>query len=295
MMCFSTDMHAMCGNTGNPDRGKTKTIKRTNKIQINMKTLKILSAAAVVAAMAASCTSSPKSITVEKDGETTTISLPDAALTDSVSYLVGVNFGYFIKANNFGEDLNYAKIKKGMFDFINAEGNMNDPEFNSKFDISPDQMNQLFNKFISARREFEAESNKAASEAFLKENAQKDGIITTESGLQYQIIESGNEVKPGEKDTVFVHYTGTLIDGTEFDASDPEKDPVRMQMNRVIKGWTEGLQLIGEGGHIKLFIPADLGYGMRGTGAIKPNSALIFDVELVKVGKAPADKAEDKK
>ena len=127
--------------------------------------------------MTASCTSTPKSITVEKDGETKTISLPDAALTDSVSYLIGINFGYFIKANNFGEDLDYAKIKKGMMDFINAEGQMNSPEFNDQFEISPDQMNQLFNKFITARHEFEAESNKAAGEAFLKENAQKDGII----------------------------------------------------------------------------------------------------------------------
>ena len=259
-----------------------------------MKTIKILMAAAAVAAMAASCTSSPKSITVEKDGETTTISLPDAALTDSVSYLVGINFGYFIKANDFGEDLNYAKIKKGMMDFIKAEGQMNSPEFNDQFDINPDEMNQLFNKFISSRRNFESESNKAAGEAFLKENAQKDGIITTESGLQYQIIEAGNEVKPGDKDTVYVHYTGTLIDGTEFDASDPEKDPVRMQLNRVIKGWTEGLQLIGEGGHIKLFVPAELGYGQRGTGTIKPNSTLIFDVELVKVSKV-AEKEDDKK
>lgn len=259
-----------------------------------MKTFKILMAAAAVAAMAASCTSSPKSITVEKDGETTVISMPDAALTDSVSYLVGINFGYFIKANNFGEDLNYAKIKKGMMDFIKSDGNMNSPEFNDQFEISPDEMNQLFNKFISARRNYEAESNKAAGEAFLKENAMKDGIITTESGLQYQIVEAGNEVKPGEKDTVYVHYTGTLIDGTEFDASDPEKDPVRMIMNRVIKGWTEGLQLIGEGGRIKLFIPAELGYGERGAGTIKPNSALIFDVNLVKVNKTE-EKADDKK
>lgn len=261
-----------------------------------MKTLKILSVAAVAAAMLASCTSTPKSITVEKDGETKTISLPDAALTDSVSYLVGINFGYFIKANNFGEDLNYAKIKKGMMDFIKADGQMNSPEFNAQFDINPDQMNQLFNKFISARHEFESESNKAAGEAFLKENALKDGVITTESGLQYQIIEAGNENKPGEKDTVYVHYTGTLIDGTEFDASDPEKDPVRMIMNRVIKGWTEGLQFIGEGGKIKLFIPAELGYGQRGTGSIKPNSTLLFDVELVKVNKtAEEEKTEDKK
>ncbi len=261
-----------------------------------MKTFKFLSAAAVAAAMIAGCTGTPKSITVEKDGETKTISLPDAALTDSVSYLVGINFGYFIKANNFGEDLDYAKIKKGMMDFIKADGQMNSPEFNSQFDINPDEMNRLFNKFISARHEFESESNKAAGEEFLKKNAQNTGVVTTESGLQYQIVADGNEVKPGEKDTVYVHYTGTLIDGTEFDASDPEKDPVRMMMNRVIKGWTEGLQYIGEGGKIKLFIPAELGYGERGTGAIKPNSTLIFDVELVKVGKvAEEEKNEDKK
>ena len=269
--------------------------RKVINIQNIMKTIKILMAAAAVAAMAASCTTAPKSITVEKDGETTTISMPDAALTDSVSYLVGINFGYFIKANNFGEDLNYAKIKKGMMDFIKSEGNMNSPEFNEQFEISPDEMNQLFNKYISARRNFESESNKAASEAFLKENAQKDGIITTESGLQYQIVEAGNDVKPGEKDTVYVHYTGTLIDGTEFDASDPEKDPVRMIMNRVIKGWTEGLQLIGEGGRIKLYIPSDLGYGQRGAGTIKPNSALIFDVDLVKVNKVEEKADEEKK
>ena len=259
-----------------------------------MKTLKFISAAAVVAAIMASCTSSPKSITVDKDGEQVTVSLPSASLTDSVSYLVGINFGYFIKANNFGNDLDYAKIKKGMMDFINADGRMNTPEFNEQFDINPDEMNRLFNEFISARNNFEAESNKAESEAFLKANAQNDGVVVTESGLQYKIENPGNEVKPGEKDTVYVYYTGKLIDDTEFDASDPEKDPVKMMMNRVIKGWTEGLQYIGEGGKIKLFIPAELGYGARGTGDIKPNSALIFDVELVKVGKvAEEEKTED--
>ena len=103
--------------------------------------------------------------------------------------------------------------------------------------------------------------------------------------VDYEIVTEGNDVKPGEKDTVYVHYTGTLIDGTEFDASDREKDPVRMLMNRVIKGWTEGLQYIGEGGRIKLYIPAELGYGSRGTGLIKPNSTLVFDVELAKVNK----------
>ena len=122
-------------------------------------------------------------------------------------------------------------------------------------------------------------------------------IAATESGLQYKIIEAGNDVKAGPKDTVYVHYTGTLIDGTEFDASDKTKEPVKMMLNRVIKGWTEGLQLVGEGGKIQLFVPDSLAYGARNMGKIGPNSTLIFDVNVEKVGKVPAEeeKADSKK
>lgn len=243
-----------------------------------MKTLKFIAIAAVSAVLAASCSNGA--------GVETEAQLPTKAETDSVSYLVGINFGYFIKMNNFGEDLNYAEIKKGMMDFINAEGSMNDAEFNSQFKVSPDMMNQLFNSYITKRNAYEAEVNQKLSEKFLAENKMKDGVEVTESGLQYKIISEGNEVKPAAEDKVHVHYTGTLIDGTEFDASDRTKDPVSFALNRVVAGWTEGLQLIGEGGHIILYVPANLGYGERGTGNIKPNSTLIFDVELVKVEKA---------
>ena len=207
------------------------------------------------------------------------------------------NFGYFIKANNFGKDLNYSEIKKGMMDFINAEGDMNTPEFNAQFKVNPEEMNKLFNSFISKRNNYEAAVNKAEGEKFMSENKMKDGVVVTDSGLQYRIIEQGNEVKAGPKDTVWVHYTGTLIDGTEFDASDKEKDPVRMMLTRVIKGWTEGLQLVGEGGRIELFVPDSLAYGARRTGKIGPNSTLIFDVNVEKVGKVPAEeeKADSKK
>lgn len=238
--------------------------------------------AAAAMAMAASCTSGNNAgVAVEAE-------LPTAAERDSVSYLVGINFGYFIKANNFGEDLNYAEIKKGMMDFIKSEGQPNDPDFNEQFKISPDKMNELFNNYITKRNNYTAEVNKAKGEKFLEANKMKDGVVVTESGLQYKIIEPGNDVKAGPADTVYVHYTGTLIDGTEFDASDKEKEPVRMLLNRVIKGWTEGLQLVGEGGHIELYVPAELGYGQRNMGKIEPNSTLIFDVEVVKVGKVPA-------
>lgn len=255
------------------------------------KTIRIIAAAAAAAVFATACNSSSKS-NVKVDVE-----LPSAAETDSVSYLVGINFGYFIKANNFGQDLNYSEIKKGMMDFINADGDMNTPEFNAQFKVNPEEMNKLFNSFISKRNNYEAAVNKAEGEKFMSENKMKDGIVVTDSGLQYKIIETGNEVKAGPKDTVWVHYTGTLIDGTEFDASDKEKEPVRMMLTRVIKGWTEGLQLVGEGGRIQLFVPDSLAYGARRTGKIGPNSTLIFDVNVEKVGKVPAEeeKADSKK
>ncbi len=252
-----------------------------------MKAFKLISAAAVAALMAASCGNSGKS-NVKVDVE-----LPSQSLTDSVSYLVGVNFGYFIKYNNFGDDLNFAKIKKGMMDFINAEGDMNTPEFNKQLDVNPDMMNQVFNSFISKRNEYTAAVNKKEGEEFLSKNKMKDGVVVTESGLQYIIKESGNDVKAGPTDTVYVHYTGKLIDGTEFDASDKTKDPIKMMLNRVIKGWTEGMQLVGEGGKITLFVPDSLAYGSRNMGKIGPNSTLIFDVDVVKVGKT-APVAEEK-
>ncbi|MGN1046102.1 MAG: FKBP-type peptidyl-prolyl cis-trans isomerase, partial [Candidatus Cryptobacteroides sp.] len=182
----------------------------------------------------------------------------------------------------------------GMMDFIKAEGTPNDPEFNEQFKVSPDKMNELFNNYIQKRNAYEAEKNLKEGEKFLEQNKMKDGINVTESGLQYRILADGNDVKAGPADTVYVHYTGTLIDGTEFDASDKSGEPVRMMLNRVVKGWTEGLQLVGEGGKIQLYIPAELGYGQRNMGQIGPNSVLIFDVDVVKVGKV-AEKEEESK
>ncbi|MBO8445579.1 MAG: FKBP-type peptidyl-prolyl cis-trans isomerase [Bacteroidetes bacterium] len=254
------------------------------------KTIRIIAAAAAAAVFATACNSSSTKSNVDVD-----VQLPTAAETDSVSYLVGVNFGYFIKANNFGNDLNYSEIKKGMMDFINAEGDMNTPEFNEQLKINPEEMNKLFNSFISKRNNYEAAVNKAEGEKFMSENKMKDGIVVTDSGLQYRIVEPGNDVKAGPKDTVWVHYTGTLIDGTQFDASDKEKEPVRMILTRVIKGWTEGLQLVGEGGKIELFVPDSLAYGARRAGKIGPNSTLIFDVNVEKVGKVAADEKADTK
>lgn len=206
------------------------------------------------------------------------------ARTDSVSYLVGVNFGSFIKGYNFG-DLNYAQIKKGMEDFIKAEGNPRDPEFGEQFRINPEEMNNLFNAYLETRQNFVRYSNKEKGDNYMAEYAKKDGVQTTASGLMYRVFDAGNDVKPAARDTVWAKYTGKTIDGTVFDETKEDEDAREFTLNRVIPGWTEGLQFVGEGGHIELVIPANLGYGEHGNQNIEPNSVLVFDITVTKVGK----------
>ncbi|MDT8406103.1 MAG: FKBP-type peptidyl-prolyl cis-trans isomerase [Methylococcales bacterium] len=128
------------------------------------------------------------------------------------------------------------------------------------------------------------EENLAQGKAFLESNAKQDGINTTASGLQYQIIKPGAGAQPAAASSVTVHYRGVTLDGKEFDSSYKRGQPATFPLNRVIPGWTEGVQLMREGAHYKLFIPAELAYGKRGAGpVIEPNSTLIFDIELLKV------------
>ena len=240
-----------------------------------MKAIKIF-AAALVAVFAISCGSNKSNVKVDAE-------LPSASEVDSVSYLIGINVGSFIK--NFADDLNeidMAQFKKGMNDFLNAEGSPYDPEFGAQFDIDPNQMNQIFNAFVAKKNNYKAAVNAAEGKAFLAKNAKRADVDTTASGLQYTIIAEGSSEKIQLTDTLLVNYKGTLLDGTVFD----ENDSTSFPLTNVIKGWQEGLTLVGEGAKIKLFVPSNLGYGPRGTGNIKPNSALIFEVEVLKVSKA---------
>lgn len=207
---------------------------------------------------------------------------PTRGQIDSVSYLVGIQFGSFIKGYNFG-DLNMAQIKKGMMDFINSKGNQRDPDFVKQFKVNPEVMNELFNSYLEKRQAFMGLQNKEKGEKYMAANKKKAGVEVTESGLQYKILAPGSEVKPGPQDTVKVRYKGTLLDGTVFDETPEDGDPVTLTLNRVIPGWTEGLQLVGEGGKIQLVIPGDLAYGERGSQGIEPNSTLLFDVDVIEV------------
>ena len=208
---------------------------------------------------------------------------------DTVSYLLGVNFGSFIKGYNFGDNVNYSEIMKGLKDFVDAEGNMRDPEFTSQFKINPETMNDVFGQFLEVRRQAVLSENKAKEDAFLEANRKKADVRETASGLQYRIIAPGNNVKPGPQDKVLVHYKGTLLDGTVFDQTPEGGDPIELPLSGVIPGWREGLQLVGEGGDIELFIPAALAYGESGNQGIEPNSTLIFHVQVAEVHPADAN------
>lgn len=128
----------------------------------------------------------------------------------------------------------------------------------------------------------QADSNLEAGERFLAENGAREGVTTTASGLQYEVLTAADGRKPGPSDTVTTHYHGTLIDGTVFDSS-LERGPASFPLNGVIPGWTEALQLMSVGAKYRLYLPANLAYGARGTRGIAPNSALIFDVELLAI------------
>ena len=198
---------------------------------------------------------------------------------DSVSYLMGYSLGMQLKQYNMGP-LSVNQIIKGIQD--------------AGKDVEVDYMvfQETVSGFMEKRSMAVAEEMTARSEKMLTAKEQEDGVVKTESGLLYKIIREGEGVKPGATDTVEVNYEGKNLDGKIFDSSYERGETTTFPLNGVIAGWTEGLQYVGEGGEIMLWIPAELAYGTRGAGAdISPNEALTFKVELVSV-KPAVEKAE---
>jgi len=202
---------------------------------------------------------------------------------DKVSYSIGVDIGNNFKRGDF--DLNPAFITKGITDAFAGKVSMTDEEMKDtlmKFQV------ELQAK-MQAKMQALAAQNKAASEKFLEENAKKEGVKTTASGLQYRIIKEGTGPKPTPNDVVSVNYVGTLTDGKEFDKS---QEPVTFPLEGVIPGWVEALQLMPVGSKWQLFIPPSLAYGENAPPVIGPNQVLIFEVELLEI-KKPEAKTEE--
>ena len=253
-----------------------------------MKTIKILLAVAFGLSVAACA---PKAALIDENGDfTSEYYKPSKAQVDSASYMFGLYLGSIYKNYDFGE-MNFNEMFKGIKDFAAAKGQPYDPEFGEQFKINPDLMGEVLNGFLSNRQNYLSRKNDEDGKAFLAANAKKPGVETTASGLQYKIIEPGSDLHPGPEDTVKVNYEGRLLDGTVFDKT--YSDPVSFTLNQVIAGWSEGMQLIGEGGKIQLFIPAELAYGQNGNQGIGPNSTLIFDVETVEVHPVVAAEAAE--
>ncbi len=238
------------------------------------KTFRILAVAAVLVS-AAACVSGGKT----PDSPEVAALKPSKALQDSVSYMLGLNYGVMLKQYGFG-DVDYKLMVQGMKDFVNAKGDESDSNFVKQFKMSPEHINSVVNKYLSMKNKYESAIASAKEKEYFEKNKETEGVVETASGLQYIISEPGSAEKPGPRDTVYVHYKGTLLDGTVFDEVKPEAESAVLTLNRVISAWTEGIQLIGEGGKIKLFVPASLGYGERNMGVIPANSTLIFDVQL---------------
>lgn len=199
---------------------------------------------------------------------------------DSVSYAIGMDVAKNVKASfdDFDNDL----FIQGFNNVLDSTDMLLDEAGAQKVVRAYFQNKQ---KADAAKSQEEAAQNKIAGEKFLAENKTKEGVQTTESGLQYIVLKEGTGEKPTTASKVKVHYHGTLIDGTVFDSSVDRGEPTEFGVTQVIKGWTEGLQLMKEGAKYKFFIPSDIAYGAspRPGGSIKGNSTLIFDVELLEV------------
>ena len=197
---------------------------------------------------------------------------------DKVSYSIGMNIGFNLSRQKV--DVNPDILAAGIKDALAG-----------KPQLTPDQVKEVmaqFEKDMEAKQKQAGEKNKTEGAKFLEDNKKKSDVKTTASGLQYKVIKEGTGAKPKATDTVSVNYRGTLIDGTEFDSSYKRGQPATFPLNGVIKGWTEGVQLMKAGSKYQFFVPADLAYGERAVSPdIGANATLIFEVELLKIKPPP--------
>ena len=190
---------------------------------------------------------------------------------DKLSYAIGMSMASNL-VNSGLKQIDVESFVKAFTEVIN----------NTTPSMSPQEANQLLQDFFSKRQDEMLSNNLESGRAFLEENKKKENVVTLDSGLQYEILTKGTGAIPKATDSVKCHYHGTLLDGTVFDSSVQRGQPAVFGVNQVIKGWVEALQLMPVGSKWKLYVPSELAYGEQGAGgSIEPNSALIFEVELL--------------
>ena len=192
---------------------------------------------------------------------------------DTASYYVGLYFGNQIKQGSMGVDLDEELVLQGIRHKLEEK----------ELDVTDQQIGMFLQKFFTAKQQEMTSKTKEEGEAFLEKNKSEKGVFVTESGLQFKIIKEGNGEKPTAESTVKCNYEGRLLDGTIFDSSYERGTPAQFPLNRVIKGWTEGLQLMNVGSEYEFYVPSELAYGPQGTRGIPGNSVLIFKVELLDI------------
>ena len=216
---------------------------------------------------------------------------------DKISYSIGFSMGSRFKTDEL--ELNLEIFQEGIKDGFTARKQLLNEEETKEIMMGMQQKMMAKRRAEQMKqmeeRKKQGEANKEKGAKFLEENKAKEDIVTLESGLQYQILHKGTGASPKATDTVKCHYKGTTIDGKEFDSSYKRGEPATFALNRVIKGWTEGLQLMKEGGKRRFFVPSELAYGEKGAGPnIGPNEVLIFEVELLGIEKPNTKKPEEK-
>jgi len=208
--------------------------------------------------------------------------------TDTISYIIGSDIGKSFSKNSI--EVTPEIFLKGLTDALAG----NDTLYFSQ--IASDSLMKAFQQELMKKQEEKnkliSDENKKEGTSFLAENSKKEGIVVLPSGLQYKVLKEGTGDNPKPTDKVTVHYKGTLINGKVFDSSIDRGQPASFQLNRVIKGWTEGLQLMKPGGKAILYIPSELGYGDRTTPTIPGGSTLIFEVELISIAPPAPEKAQ---
>jgi len=230
--------------------------------------MKFLSLIAVTALVLAGC---------NKDSDKKSGDITLDKQEQKVSYVMGVSVANAVDIKDFQFDKD--AFMAGVEDVKAGKPRLTQEEMSAIFR----DFQMAMHKKIEAKRKAEGEKQIADSKAFLEKNGARPGVVTTASGLQYEVVKPGDGPLPKIDDTVVVNYTGTLLDGTVFDSSEKHGKPAEFPVGRVIKGWVEALQLMPKGSTWKLYIPASLAYGERGTPDIPPNAALIFDVELLDI------------